>query len=151
MTADGDVGYEHWVMNPGKPDSMSGTDALSSVTKILFLTVEVAREAGVHHRPLSFDIVRGGRDARTMMGVSPEEAAKFLEASRAHVAATNCETDVDVEWMTKILARYRTECSLPLMAKPNAASRCWRTAGGFTNRLPKTIVAGSKAAASPKP
>jgi ketosteroid isomerase-like protein len=27
VTADGDVGYEHWVMNPGKPGSIEGTDA----------------------------------------------------------------------------------------------------------------------------
>ena len=27
VTADGDVGYEHWVSNPGKPGSMAGTDA----------------------------------------------------------------------------------------------------------------------------
>jgi ketosteroid isomerase-like protein len=27
VTADGDVGYEHWVSNPGKPGSMEGTDA----------------------------------------------------------------------------------------------------------------------------
>ena len=27
VTADGEVGYEHWVSNPGKPGSMAGTDA----------------------------------------------------------------------------------------------------------------------------
>jgi ketosteroid isomerase-like protein len=27
VTADGDVGYEHWVSNPGQPGSMAGTDA----------------------------------------------------------------------------------------------------------------------------
>lgn len=27
VTSDGDVGYEHWVSNPGKPGSMAGTDA----------------------------------------------------------------------------------------------------------------------------
>ena len=27
VTADGEVGYEHWVSDPGKPGSMAGTDA----------------------------------------------------------------------------------------------------------------------------
>jgi ketosteroid isomerase-like protein len=27
VTAEGDVGYEHWISNPGKPGSMAGTDA----------------------------------------------------------------------------------------------------------------------------
>jgi uncharacterized protein (TIGR02246 family) len=40
VTADGDVGYEHWVMNPGKPGSIEGTDAfVVRHGKILFHTV----------------------------------------------------------------------------------------------------------------
>jgi ketosteroid isomerase-like protein len=40
VTADGDVGYEHWVLNPGKPGSMAGTDAfVVRHGKILFHTV----------------------------------------------------------------------------------------------------------------
>lgn len=40
VTADGDVGYEHWVSNPGKPGSMEGTDAfVVRHGKILFHTV----------------------------------------------------------------------------------------------------------------
>lgn len=40
ITADGDVGYEHWVLNPGRPDSVSGTDAfVVRHGKILFHTV----------------------------------------------------------------------------------------------------------------
>lgn len=40
VTAQGDVGYEHWVMNPGKPGSIEGTDAfVVRHGKILFHTV----------------------------------------------------------------------------------------------------------------
>jgi len=40
VTADGDVGYEHWVMNPGQPGSIEGTDAfVVRHGKILFHTV----------------------------------------------------------------------------------------------------------------
>lgn len=48
VTADGDVGYEHWVMNPGKPGSIAGTDAfVVRHGKILFHTaVEMHPVAG---------------------------------------------------------------------------------------------------------
>jgi len=40
VTADGDVGYEHWVSDPGQPGSMQGTDAfVVRHGKILFHTV----------------------------------------------------------------------------------------------------------------
>lgn len=40
VTAQGDVGYEHWVMNPGKPGAIEGTDAfVVRHGKILFHTV----------------------------------------------------------------------------------------------------------------
>jgi ketosteroid isomerase-like protein len=40
VTSEGDVGYEHWVMNPGQPGSMEGTDAfVVRHGKILFHTV----------------------------------------------------------------------------------------------------------------
>lgn len=44
ITSDGDVGYEHWVSNAGKPGSLEGTDAfVVRHGKILFHTV-----VGVH-------------------------------------------------------------------------------------------------------
>lgn len=88
----------------------------------LGLAIEAAREAGASCiiASVAFDITRNGRDARTMMGVTPEKAAEFMLASGAHVAATNCGTGVDIDWMAKILTRYRNVCDLPLMAKPNA-------------------------------
>lgn len=44
ITADGDVGYERWVSNPGKPGAVEGTDAfVVRHGKILFHTV-----VGVH-------------------------------------------------------------------------------------------------------
>lgn len=44
ITADGDVGYEHWVSNAGKPGALEGTDAfVVRHGKILFHTV-----VGVH-------------------------------------------------------------------------------------------------------
>jgi len=51
VTADGDVGYEHWISNPGKPGSMAGTDAfVVRHGKILFHTV-VEVHSTVDSRP----------------------------------------------------------------------------------------------------
>jgi ketosteroid isomerase-like protein len=47
VTAEGDVGYEHWVMNPGKPGSLEGIDAfVVRHGKILFHTVVSVGPAG---------------------------------------------------------------------------------------------------------
>jgi len=55
-----------------------------------------------------------------MMGVSPEQAAEFIEKEGAHIVATNCGTGIDARWAAKILKRYGSACDLPLMAQPNA-------------------------------
>jgi uncharacterized protein (TIGR02246 family) len=47
ITADGEVGYEHWISNPGKPGSLEGTDAfVVRHGKILFHTVVALHPAG---------------------------------------------------------------------------------------------------------
>ena len=47
VTSEGDVGYEHWVSNPGEPGSMAGTDAfVVRHGKILFHTVVEVHPAG---------------------------------------------------------------------------------------------------------
>lgn len=88
----------------------------------LSLGIEAAREAGAKCviGSVAFDITVNGKDARTMMGISPEKAATFLESAGAHVAALNCGAGVDIAWAAKIIARYRAVTSLPTMAQPNA-------------------------------
>lgn len=47
ITADGDVGYEHWVSNAGKPGAQEGTDAfVVRRGKIVFHTVVGVHPAG---------------------------------------------------------------------------------------------------------
>ncbi len=104
----------------------AGVDAIIIETQTsleeLGVAIEAARAAGAPCviASVAFDITRNGRDARTMMGVTPEKAAAFMQASGAHIAATNCGAGVDVDWTARILSRYRIACDLPLMAKPNA-------------------------------
>jgi len=81
-----------------------------------------AREAGAPCviASMSFDVTHDGSDFRTMMGVSPEQAAEFMQREGADVLATNCGTGVDASQAAKILCRYRSVSGLPLMAQPNA-------------------------------
>ncbi|MBL8173856.1 MAG: homocysteine S-methyltransferase family protein [Bryobacterales bacterium] len=104
----------------------AGADAIiiETMTALeeLGIAIEAARKAGA---PLiigsvAFDVTTNGKDVRTMMGISPEKAAKFLEENGAHIAALNCGAGVDMVWAARIAARYREACSLPVMAQPNA-------------------------------
>lgn len=104
----------------------SGVDAVIIETQTsldeLGMALMAAREAGAPCviASMSFDVTHDGSDVRTMMGVSPEQGAEFMQKEGAHLAATNCGTGVDARWAAEILRRYGSACDLPLMAQPNA-------------------------------
>ncbi len=110
----------------------------------LGLAIDAAREAGAPCiiGSVAFDITRNGRDARTMMGVTPEKAAEFLQAAGVHIAATNCGANVDIGWMAKIVARYRNACNLPLMAQPNAGTPVLEGGHWVYKQSPEDLAAG---------
>jgi len=126
----------------------AGVDGIAIETQTaleeLGLAIEAAREAGAPCiiGSVAFDITRNGRDARTMMGVTPEKAAELLQSSGAHIAATNCGAGVDIQWMEKILTRYRKACSLPLMAKPNAGKPLLEDGRWVYKQSPEEMAAG---------
>lgn len=126
----------------------AGVDAIIIETQTaleeLGLAIEAAQVAGAPCviASVAFDVTRNGRDARTMMGVSPEKAAEFIQASGAQVAATNCGAGVDVHWMAQILARYRKACDLPLMAKPNAGTPVLENGRWVYKQSPEEMAAG---------
>jgi 5-methyltetrahydrofolate--homocysteine methyltransferase len=105
----------------------AGVDAIIVETQTsleeLGLGMEAAKSAGAECviGSLAFDITARG-EARTMMGVRPEPAARFLEDNGAHVAALNCGKGMDMHWAAQVVERYRAACRLPLMAQPNAGS-----------------------------
>ena len=68
---------------------------------------------------MAFDLNRNGKDVRTMMGVTVEQAAEVLQEAGADILAINCGTGIDIAWAARILQRYRSATDLPLMAKPN--------------------------------
>jgi 5-methyltetrahydrofolate--homocysteine methyltransferase len=63
----------------------------------------------------------GAQGYRTMMGVSPEVAARRLEAEGADVIGANCGS-VTLDQMTEVIRLMKANCRRPLMAKPNAGS-----------------------------
>lgn len=88
----------------------------------LEIAIAAAREAGakVVVGSVAFDRMADEDDVRTMMGVSPEQAAEFMAARGCDVAGLNCGTGVDVRMAAHITRRYRDACGLPVMAQPNA-------------------------------
>ncbi len=104
----------------------AGADAIIIETQTsleeLGIAIEASRQAGARCviGSMAFDVMVDGSDLKTMMGISPEEAARFLKERGADVAALNCGTGVDVAWAARVVSRYRAICNLPTMAQPNA-------------------------------
>ena len=63
----------------------------------------------------------GAQGYRTMMGVSPDAAARRLEAEGADVIGANCGS-VTLGQMTEVIRLMKANCRRPIMAKPNAGS-----------------------------
>ena len=69
---------------------------------------------------LAYDLSMDGTFYKTMMGVSPEDAAEFIAERGAHVVALNCGTGMDMNGAAKVARIYRERCDLPIMVQPNA-------------------------------
>jgi 5-methyltetrahydrofolate--homocysteine methyltransferase len=69
---------------------------------------------------LAYDLSQDGTFYKTMMGVSPEAAAKFVEEKGAHIVALNCGTGMDMKGAATVARLYRESCGLPIMVQPNA-------------------------------
>jgi 5-methyltetrahydrofolate--homocysteine methyltransferase len=78
----------------------------------------------------------GAQGFRTMMGVSPESAARRLDAEGADVIGANCG-GVTLDQMTEVIRLMKANCRKPLIAKPNAGS-------------PKVVKGKEKYAAGPE-
>lgn len=105
-----------------------GVDAIIIETQMsldeLGLAIRSARVAGAACiiGSVAFDRMQEGRDARTMMGTTPEQAAEFMVEEGVHIVALNCGTEIDMPLAAEVARRYRAVCDLPIMAQPNAGS-----------------------------
>jgi 5-methyltetrahydrofolate--homocysteine methyltransferase len=69
---------------------------------------------------LAYDLSMDGTFYKTMMGISPEEAAAFVAARGAHIVALNCGTGMDMKGAAMVARLYQQTCALPVMVQPNA-------------------------------
>ncbi len=104
----------------------AGADALIIETQTsleeLGIAVAAAKDAGAPCviGSMAFDLTHDGEDLRTLMGVSPEQAARFMADLGVDVLALNCGSGVDARWAAEAVRRYRVVSDLPTMAQPNA-------------------------------
>jgi len=104
----------------------AGADAIIIETQTsleeLGLAIDAAKAAGAPCiiGSLAYDLSMDGTFYKTMMGVSPEQAAEFVEERGAHIVALNCGTGMDMVGAAKVGRIYREHCSLPVMVQPNA-------------------------------
>jgi 5-methyltetrahydrofolate--homocysteine methyltransferase len=104
----------------------AGVDAIIIETQTSLEEIGIAIDAcKAAHAPciiasLAYDLSQDGSFYKTMMGVSPEEAAKFVEEKGAHIVALNCGTGMDMKGAAAVARLYRDNCGLPIMVQPNA-------------------------------
>jgi len=125
-----------------------GVDAIIIETQTaleeLEIAIAAAREAGaaVVIGSLAFDRMLDEEDVRTMMGVSPEDAAEFLARAGADIAALNCGTGIDLTMAADIARRYHGASGLPVMAQPNAGQPVLERGEVIYHETPEQMSAG---------
>jgi 5-methyltetrahydrofolate--homocysteine methyltransferase len=126
----------------------AGADAIIIETQTAFEELEIAvlaaREAGAPAviGSVAFDKMADEDDVRTMMGISPEQAAEFMAARGCDIAGLNCGTGVDMAMAAAIVGRYRSACALPVMAQPNAGQPVLEDMKVLYKETPEQMVAG---------
>ncbi|MBZ5535977.1 MAG: homocysteine S-methyltransferase family protein [Acidobacteriia bacterium] len=84
------------------------------------LAIRAAREAGaaVIFAMMTFAKARDG--FRTLMGVSPQQAAEAMDHAGADVIGCNCGTELEMEDHEHIVRALRNFTSKPIIVQPNA-------------------------------
>ena len=118
----------------------SGAEIINVLTMYDLEEAVIALRASKKETPLpvfvSLAFNPGAQGYRTMMGVSPEAAARRLEAEGADVIGANCGA-ITLDQMTDVIRLMKANCRRPLLAKPNAGS-------------PKVVEGKEQYAASPE-
>jgi len=79
---------------------------------------------------------------KTMMGVSPEDAAEFVQERGAHIVALNCGTGMDMTGAAKVARLYREHSTLPIMVQPNAGLPVLENLKAVYKQLPADMAKG---------
>jgi len=102
-----------------------GADAIIIETQTsleeLQIGIEAAKKAGASCiiGSMAYDVTLDGSTFRTMMGIDPERAARFMEEQGAHIVALNCGTGMEMERALEAVKRYKKVTGLPMMVQPN--------------------------------
>src|ERR1041385_326399 len=117
----------------------------------LGLAIDAAKKAGARCiiGSLAYDLSADGTFFKTMMGVSPEKAAKFVEKRGAQIIALNCGTGMDMPGAAKVVRGYRKSCKLPTMAQPNAGLPVLEGGKAGYKQLPVDLVLGRPHVSTP--
>ncbi len=97
----------------------------------------------------------GAQGYRTMMGVSPEAAARRLDAEGADVIGANCG-GVTLDQITEVIRLMKANCQRPLIVKPNAGSpkvmegkeQYTASPGEFAGHVESWVEAGARIASA---
>ncbi len=98
---------------------------LETITALdeLELGIRIARECGAPCiiASMAFDLVKvgDGFGYKTMMGVTPQQAATTAVRAGADVVAANCGTRLQVQDFAEIATAFRRITELPIMLQPN--------------------------------
>lgn len=126
----------------------AGVDAIIIETQTsleeLGLAIDAAKTAGAPCiiGSLAYDLSADKSFYVTMMGVSPEKAAKFVEKRGGHVVALNCGTGMDMPGAASVAGIYRKRCQLPVMVQPNAGLPVLEQGRAVYKQTPADMAAG---------
>jgi 5-methyltetrahydrofolate--homocysteine methyltransferase len=124
----------------------AGVDALIIETQTsleeLGLAIDAARAANAPCviASLAYDLSADGTFYKTMMGVSPEDAAEFVEQRGAHIVALNCGTGMDMPGAAQVARLYRAHTTLPIMVQPNAGQPVLENMKAVYKQLPADLA-----------
>ena len=123
-----------------------GVDAIILETQTSFeelgAGLDAAKAAGAPFviASLAYDRSMDGTFFKTMMGISPEEAAEFAGEHGASVIALNCGTGMDMEAASRIVPAYKSACSLYTMVQPNAGLPVLENLKAVYKQTPEQMV-----------
>jgi 5-methyltetrahydrofolate--homocysteine methyltransferase len=126
----------------------AGADAIIIETQTsleeLGAAIEAAKAAGAPCviASLAYDLSADKTFYVTMMGILPDQAAKFVEEKGADIVALNCGTGMDMKGAAKVIQLYRENCSLPTMAQPNAGLPVLEGGKAVYKQLPADMALG---------
>jgi len=125
-----------------------GVDAIIIETQTsleeIGVAIDAARAAGAPCiiASLAYDLSQDKSFYVTMMGVTPENAAQFVEERGAHIVALNCGTGMDMLGAAMVARQYRASCNLPVMVQPNAGLPVLENMKAVYKQLPAEMAAG---------